>query len=186
MEHLAEIREFLKKKSNSKAKESWRRFVSESEECYGVYLAEINKIVPKYASCDFKLVEELWRSSYLEEKILAAKILGRICKKDPEKTLKLVESFLNDISNWAVCDTLATQGIKAIAKIKQKEILELSRKLIKSKNPWKRRFGIVLLINFKKDRALRKEIEAILGQVEDDKEYYVKKAIDWIKRSLFN
>jgi len=86
--------------------------------------------------------------------------------------------------DWAVCDTLATQGIRSITEIKQKEIFELSRKLMKSTNPWKRRFEIVLLINFKKEKSLRKEIEAIIKQVENDKEYYVKKAIDWIKRSL--
>jgi len=184
MKQLIEIRNFLKEKLNNKAKESWRKFVPTSEKVYGVYLAEINKIVSKYTSGGFKLVEDLWKSGYLEEKILAAKILGEICKKDPEKTLKLIKKFVDDIVDWAVCDTLATQGIRPIAKIKQKEIFELSKKLVKSENPWKRRFGIVLLINFKKEKSLRKEIEAIIKQVENDKEFYVKKAIDWIKRSL--
>lgn len=184
MKQLTEIRKFLKEKSNDKAKESGRKFVPTSEKVYGVYLAEINKIVSKYTSGGFELVEELWKSGYLEERILAAKILGKICKKDPEKTLELIKNFVDDIGDWAVCDTLATQGIRPIAKIKQKDIFELSRKLVKSKNLWKRRFGIVLLINFKKEKSLRKEIEAIIQQVENDKEYYVKKAVDWIKRSL--
>lgn len=68
--------------------------------------------------------------------------------------------------------------------MKQKEIFKLSKKLVKSENPWKRRFGIVLLINFKKDKTLKKEIEKIIKNVENDKEHYVKKAIDWIKREL--
>ena len=184
MKQLAEIRKFLKEKSNNKAKENLRKFVPTSEKVYGVYLVEINKIISRCKSAGFKLVEELWKSSYFEERILAAKILGKICKKDPEKALNLIKNFVNDIKNWAVCDTLATQGIKPIAKIKQKEIFELSRKLIKSRNLWKRRFGIVLLINFKKEKSLRKEIKGIIRQLETDKEYYVKKAIDWMKRSL--
>jgi len=184
MKQLTEIKKFLKEKSNGKAKESWRKFVPTSEKVYGVYLAEINKIISKYTSGGFKLVEELWKSDYLEEKILAAKILGKICKKDPEKTLELIKKFVDDITDWPICDTLAIQGIRPIAKIKQKEIFELSRKLVKSENLWKRRFGIVLLINFKKEKLLRKEIKAIIKQVENDKEYYVKKAIDWMKRSL--
>jgi len=98
--------------------------------------------------------------------------------------LKLVKKFVKDIVDWAVCDTLATQGIRPITKIKQKEIFELSKKLVKSKNLWERRFGIVLLINFKKEKHWKKEIEAIIKPLENDKEYYVKKAIDWIKRSL--
>ena len=184
MEQLTEIRKLLKEKSDDKAKESWRKFVPTSEKVYGVYLAEINKIVSKYVSGGFRLVEELWRSSYLEERILAAKILGKLCKKDPEKTLELIKEFVNDLEDWAVCDTLATQGIRSIAKIKQKEIFEFSKKLMKSKNSWRKRFGIVLLINFKKQKSLRKDIESIIRQVENDKEYYVKKAIEWIKRSL--
>ncbi|MCD6476681.1 MAG: DNA alkylation repair protein [Candidatus Aenigmarchaeota archaeon] len=181
---LTEIRNFLKEKSNNKVKESGGKFVPTSKKVYGVYLAEINKIVSKYTSGGFKLVEELWKSDYLEERILAAKILGKICKKDPEKTLELIRKFVDDIVDWATCDTLAIQGIRPIAKIKQKEIFELSKKLVKSKNPWKRRFGIVLLINFKKDKTLKQEIKTIIKQVENDKEYYVKKAISWIKREI--
>jgi len=181
---ITEIRKFLKEKSDNKARESWRKFVPTSEKVYGVYLTEINKIVSKYVSGDFKLVKELWKSGYLEERLLAAKILGKICKKDPEKTLELIKKFIGDIENWALCDTLATQGIREIAKIKQKEIFELSRKLIKSKNLWKRRFGIVLLINFKKERSLRKEIDAIIKQMENDNEYYVKKAVEWLKKEI--
>jgi 3-methyladenine DNA glycosylase AlkD len=184
MQQLTEIRKFLKGKSNNKAKESWRKFVPTSEKVYGVYLSEVNKIVSKYTSGGFELVESLWKSGYLEERLLAAKILGKICKKDPERALNLVKKFVNDIVDWAVCDTLATQGIRPIRKTKQQEIFELSKKLVKSKNLWKKRFGVVLLINFKKEKPLRKKIKEILNQVEGDKEYYVKKAIEWIKRSL--
>ncbi len=186
MKELIEIRKFLKDKSNDKARNSWRRFVPGSEKLYGVSLAEINKIVLRYKSGGFELVKELWNNGYLEERILAAKILGKICKKNPELTLNLLNKFTNDIEDWAVCDTLATQAIRPIIKIKQKEIFKLSKKLIKSKNPWKKRFAIVLLINFKKEKSLKKEIESIIKEVEDkdDNRYYVKKAVLWIKRSL--
>ena len=89
MKQLTEIRNFLKEKSNNKAKESWRKFVPTSEKVYGVYLAEINKIVSKYTSGGFKLVEKLWESGYLEERILAAKILGKICKKRSRKDIRI-------------------------------------------------------------------------------------------------
>lgn len=184
MEQLTEIRKFLKEKSSGKAKESWRKFVPASEKVHGVYLYKINKIVSKYKSGGFKLVEKLWDSGYLEERILAAKILGKICKQNPELTLEFLSKFANDITDWAVCDTLATQGIKALTDIKQKEIFELSKRFVKSKNAWKRRFGIVLLINFAKNKSLKKEIKGIVKNTESDKEYYVKKAMNWIEREL--
>ncbi len=122
----------------------------------------------------------------MEEKILAAKILGKICKKNPKLTLNLINEFTHNIENWAVCDTLATQAVRPIAKIKQKEILKLSKKLIKSKNPWERRFAIILLINFKKEKSLKKEIESIIKEAEDngERDYYVKKALLWVKQVL--
>ena len=181
---LLELKDFLKAKSYDKAKKGWHKFIPTSKKIYGVYLTEINKIVSKYVSGGFKLVEDLWKSGYLEERILAAKILGKICDKNPEKSLKLIKRFVNDVDNWAVCDTLATQGIRVIVKKKQKEFLDLSKKLVRSKNLWHRRFGIVLLINFKKEKSLRKEIESIIKQVENDNEDYVKKAVAWLKRSL--
>jgi 3-methyladenine DNA glycosylase AlkD len=98
--------------------------------------------------------------------------------------LKIIKKFSKEISDWAVCDTLATQGIRGIIKGEQKEIFQISKKLINSKNFWERRFGIVLLINFTKDKNLKGEIRNIIKTVENDKEYYVKKAVVWIKRKL--
>lgn len=178
-----EIRNFLKERSDKKAKESWRRFVPTSEKVHGVYVSELNKIVTKCKPGGFSLVEDLWKSRYLEERILAAKLLGKICKQDPDLTLKLITRLVEDIADWAVCDTLATQGIRQIAEIRQKELFKLSQKLIRSENIWKRRFGIVLLTNFK-NKGLRKEIKDIIKQLETDKEHYIKKALDWIKKDL--
>ncbi len=59
MNQLTEIRNFLRKNSNEKAKESWRKFVPTSEKVYGVYLAEINKVISKYTFGEFELVKEL-------------------------------------------------------------------------------------------------------------------------------
>ena len=181
---ILEIRKIFKREIKEKVKENYQKFVPSSQRIYGVKVPTLNDIAKRIKEPDFDLVEKLWKSGVFEERLLATKILGRICKKDAEKTLKLIKKFSKDISDWAVCDTLATQGIRKITKIKQKEIYELSKKLVLSKNFWQRRFGLVLLINFKKDKNLKKNIKKILKKVEQDKEYYVKKAIVWLKKEL--
>ena len=181
---ILEIRKILKRKASRKAKESFQKFIPSAQKVYGVRVPVLNKIAKNIKDADFDLIEKLWKSGILEEKLLAAKILGKICKTDADRTLGLIKKFSKDISDWAVCDTLASQGIKKIVQIKQKEIFELSEKLVLSKNFWQRRFGLVLLINFVKDKNLRKDIEKILKKVEQDKEYYVKKAIIWLKKEL--
>ena len=181
---LEEIRRILKNKSSRKVRESAKKFVPTIKKQYGAKALVLNEIVKKIKEPDFDLVEKLWKSKYFEEKLLASKVLGKICKKNPEKTLKLIKKFSKNISDWAVCDTLACHGIRKIVIIKQKEIFEISEEFIKSKNLWQRRFALVLLVNFTKDKNLKKEIEKILKKVKDDKEHYVKKAIIWLKSEL--
>lgn len=181
---IAEIRKILKNRSNRKVRESALKFVPTIEKQYGANALVLNEIVKKIKEPDFDLIEKLWKSKYFEEKILASKILGKICKKDPEKTLKLIKKFSKDILDWAVCDTLAGQGIRKIVIIKQEEIFKISEKLVKSKNLWQRRFALVLLVNFAKNRSFKRKIEKILKKVKDDKEHYVKKAIIWLEKEL--
>lgn len=181
---LLEIQKILREKSNEKVKASFQKFIPSSQKVYGVKVPELNALSIKYKNGGFELIEELWKSGTFEEKLLSTKILGRVCKKDPERALLFIERFSKEISDWAVCDTLATQGIRGITKIKQREIFEFSKKLIRSKNPWERRFAVVLLINFTKNKNLKKEINRIISKVENDKEYYVKKAVEWIKKKL--
>ncbi|MBI2672853.1 DNA alkylation repair protein [Candidatus Woesearchaeota archaeon] len=181
---LREIQQILRDHSTNKAKASYQKFVPTVEKVYGIEVSELNKIAIKYKKGDFKLIEELWKAGACEEKILATKILSKVWKKNPEKTIELIKRFSRDISDWVVCDTLATQGTRDIANIKQKEIFKISKNLISSKNLWERRFALVLLINFKKDRDLRNEILEMVKAAEDDKEHYIKKAVKWIKKEL--
>jgi 3-methyladenine DNA glycosylase AlkD len=181
---LIEIQKILKAKSNEKVKKSFEKFIPSNQKVYGVKVPQLNELAKRFKGGGFELVEELWKAGAFEEKLLASKILGKICKKDPERTLKFVKRFSKEIKDWAVCDTLATQGIREIAKIKKEEIFALSKKLIKSKNFWERRFAVVLLINFVKEKNLKKDIKDVLKKVERDKEYYIKKAVEWLKRKL--
>jgi 3-methyladenine DNA glycosylase AlkD len=181
---LVEIRKIFKNKSSKKNKESTLKFVPTVRKQYGVKVAVLNKLVKQIKEPDFGLIEKLWKSGIFEERLLASKILGKICKTNPTKTLKLIQKFSKDISDWVVCDTLATQGIRKIIKLKQKEIFEISKKLVESKKFWQRRFALVLLINFAKDKSIGQEIEEIIEKVKDDKEPYVKKAVIWLKNEL--
>src|SRR6185369_10187267 len=101
------------------------------------------------------------RSGAFEERLLAAKLLGSLARKDPSQTLALVEEFSEGIADWAVCDTLGMQSVKAIAVKQQACILEMSRRLIAAHAMWQRRLGVVLLTHYAKDAVLRDTIIAI-------------------------
>jgi 3-methyladenine DNA glycosylase AlkD len=181
---LKQVQEELKRHSTPEAKAAAMKFVPNAEKVYGIRTPVLNVTAKKYKEHGFDLVKELWNSGAFEEKLLAAKMLYVICKKDPMLSLKLVAGFSKDISDWAVCDALGMQSLKPVAKKIQKEIFELSAKLMKSKNLWERRLSLVIIEVFTKDPSLQPEIMKRVQMLENDEEYYVKKAVVWIKRNF--
>jgi 3-methyladenine DNA glycosylase AlkD len=183
-QRLSSIKQALAAQSAEKAKGAFRKFIPTSQHVYGVRLPVLNQIAKEHREGGFELAEALWKSGAFEEKLLAAKLIGSSCKKDPDRALTLAKQFAAQISDWAVCDTLGMQGVKGIAFEKQSELLAWSSKLVKSKNLWERRLGLVLLTHFVKDRNSRTQIEETLAGLGGDKEHYVKKAVAWLQRDL--
>jgi 3-methyladenine DNA glycosylase AlkD len=183
---LKQVQKELKDNSNTKAKAAALKFVPNAEKVYGIRTPVLNLLAKKYKEGGFDLVKELWNAGAFEERLLAAKLLNVICKKDPLLSLKMVAGFSKDISDWAVCDALGMQSLKPVAKKIQKEIFDLSAKLVKSKNLWERRLSLVIIEIFTKDKSLHPEIMKRVKMLENDEEYYVKKAVVWIKRNFEN
>ena len=181
---LKQVQKELRDHSTTEAKAAAMKFVPNAEKVYGIRTPVLNLLAKKYKEGGFDLAKELWSSGAFEEKLLAAKLLNVICKKDPLLSLKLVAVFSKDISDWAVCDAIGMQSLKPVAKKIQKEIFDLSAKLIKSKNLWERRLSLVIIEVFTKDKSLHPEIIKRVKMLENDEEYYVKKAVVWIKRNF--
>lgn len=181
---LARIRRRLATESDERAQETCRKFIPTTQHVYGVRVPVLNEIVRQHGAADFELIESLWRAGAFEERLLAAKMLGRAGREEPDRALSMIEKFCAEVGDWAVCDTLATQGARGIIKKRRKELLDLSERLIRSDNFWERRFAVVLLTNYAKDEAARATVERIARVVADDKEHYVKKAVEWLGRDL--
>lgn len=181
---IKEIEDQLKEKSSQKVRESFQKFIPNSQDVYGVRVPELNQLAKKYKNYGFDLVENLWQAGSFEERLLASKILAEISKLNPDLTLQLIEDFSKEIIDWAVCDTLGQQSTKKIAELKKKEILNLSKRLVNSENFWQRRLSLVLVENFKNDKNCKKEIINLMKKLENDSEPYVQKAVRWTKNNL--
>jgi 3-methyladenine DNA glycosylase AlkD len=181
---LKQIQNELGAASTPEAKTAALKFVPGITKVYGVRTPVLNIMAKNHKEGGFDLVTELWQSGAFEEKVLAAKMLREVCKKDPELSLKLVAGFSKDISDWVVCDTLGMQSLKPVAKKIQPAIFGLSAKLMQSKNPWQRRLSLVILEVFTKNKTLQPEIMKRVKALENDEEYYVKKAVVWIKANF--
>ena len=110
---------------------------------------------------DYKYYESTQVSSYLINYI---------------KDVKEKEKFINELymDNWATVDTL-----KFNVKNQEKEFLDLSKKYIKSKEPFKRRVGVRILFSYTSSEYVD-EIFDIMDSLNKEKEYYVNMAVAWL------
>ena len=183
-QRVSAITQALVAKSDEKAKAAFQKFVPTSQRVYGVRVSLLNQLAKEHREGGFELAEALWKAGAFEERLLAAKLLGSSCKKDPDRALKLAKRFGAQISDWAVCDTLGMQGLRGIAVKKRRELFAFSNRLVKSKSSWERRLALVLLTNFVKEKDSRAHIEETLARLSGDPEHYVKKAVEWLRRDL--
>lgn len=185
MSQLKQIQQVLKDHASEAAVKAQEKFIPGfSEKSYGVRMPVVNELAKKNKTGGFDLAAQLWKAGALEEKLIAVKIVGMIAKKDPVRALQMVQLFAGNIGNWAVCDAIGMQGLKPLVKSHQDEIFKLARKYNKSKDFWQRRLSLVLVEWYTREKALHPEIMKLVKNLENDEEYYVKKAVTWIRKNF--
>lgn len=181
---LEEIQTILRENADSEYQEFIRKMVPTSQKVYGVRMPVINDMVKKYKTTDFDFIQKLWKSGAYEERLLAAKLLGKIAKKNPNLIFQFIYDYSEEITDWAVCDTIGMQALKPLVKSHEKEIFQLSEDLIHSSYLWKKRLSLVVIEYYTRFPEMHKKINAQIDILRGDKEYYVKKAISWLERNM--
>lgn len=181
---LNQIQEALKDNSTTEAAAAYKKFVPGKQKIYGVRTPVLDELSKTFKSGGFELVKIVWDAGAMEEKILAVKILQKIAKKDAEQSLLFVQYFAPGIDNWAVCDAVGMQALQTIRKTHAAEIFTLAKKYNRSANFWERRLSLVLVEWYTRDQSMHTEIKKLIIPLENDTEYYVKKAVVWIRKNL--
>jgi 3-methyladenine DNA glycosylase AlkD len=179
-----EIQKTLQTKAEKSNHAFFLKMVPGQQKIYGVKTPELNILAQKYKVHSFELARELWESGALEEKIIAIKIIEKTGKQDPGQVLKLFKQFSKTIDNWAVCDGLGMQFLRGIVKTHAAEIFALASVYNHSTDPWQRRLSLVMVEWYTRKKEHTNEIKKLIKGVENDKEYYVKKAVVWLTRNL--
>jgi 3-methyladenine DNA glycosylase AlkD len=183
-QELKQIQTLLREKARPETIDFLKKVVPGEQKVYGVKTPELNSVVIQFKSGSFDIAEELWSSGALEEKIIAIKIVEKIGKHDPSRLLKLFRQFAKGIDNWAVCDGLGMQFLRPIVKTHRNDIFSLANKYNHSKDFWQRRLSLVMVEWYTREKATHSAIIKLVKNLENDNEYYVKKAVAWIRRNL--
>lgn len=183
-EELKEIQQLLLSHSKESNHEYFLKMIPGQQKIYGVKTPVLNEIVKQFKAGSFGLAEELWKAGSFEERIIAVKIMEKKGKDDPERLLKLFKQFSKHIDNWAVCDGLGMQFLRGSVKTHTKELFEIAEQFSTSKNSWQRRLSLVMVEWYTRNKEHHPAIKKLVKRLENDEEYYVRKAVAWIKRNF--
>ncbi|MCR4647906.1 MAG: DNA alkylation repair protein [Lachnospiraceae bacterium] len=109
---------------------------------------------------------------FFEENQLHAFIISNM--KDYEACMEKLNAFLPYVNNWATCDQMSPK----IFKKHKKELLSEIKKWIASKETYKIRFGIKMLMEHFLDEDFEIKYPEQIIKIKSE-EYYVKMMIAW-------
>lgn len=144
------------------------------------YLIQIKSLTKNET---FVICEELWKSSYLEESIIACMFTESIHKKIEVGDIKIFESWIkNYANNWASCDTFCNHTIGNYMMMYPEKTEQLKKWAVSS-NRWLRRAAAVSLIVPARKGLFLSEIFMIADLLLTDEDDLVQKGYGWMLKS---
>ncbi|HWP83514.1 MAG TPA: DNA alkylation repair protein [Bacteroidota bacterium] len=173
-----EILAKLKSLRNEKNIAGMARFGIHSEKVFGIS-APVLKTMAREIGRHHDLALALWKSGYLEARILAALI------DEPEKvTQAQMERWVRDFDNWAVCDTCCGSLFDKTPYAWKKALAWSNRS-----EEFTKRAGFALMawlaVHDKEasDKKYQRFFSVIKRESTDDRNF-VKKAVNWALRQI--
>jgi len=190
---VSEIRQALKECTDDKALKSSNRYFKEGEAplVYGVGMKEVgiigkefyNQIHGSTKKEIFEICEELWKSKYLEEAIVACVFSQSLHKKYEPSDFQVFEHWLNEyVTNWGDCDTLCNHTVGTFVMMYPEYIAKL-KEWAKSPNRWVRRGSAVTLIIPARKGLFLNDILEIADTLLLDKDDLVQKGYGWMLKA---
>jgi 3-methyladenine DNA glycosylase AlkD len=173
-----EVVKILRANENPRNVEGMARFGITSGKAFGVSAPFIRGLAKKIGK-DHELALQLWTTESLEARALSA-LIG-----DPTKVTKsLMNKWVRDFDNWAVCD-----GVCGILFDKTAFAYDMAKKWTKRKEEFVRRAGFVMMASLAvhdKEAADDKFIKflPLIERGSTDERNFVKKAVNWALRQI--
>jgi 3-methyladenine DNA glycosylase AlkD len=190
---ITEIRQKLKEFVEPKNLELSKRFFKKGEEAlvYGVSFKKVSEIGKEFSEqikyCSkkeiFEICEELWKSKYLEEAVIACKFSESLHKNYEPSDFATFEHWVkNYVNNWGDCDTLCNHTIGTFIMVYPEYLNELKKWAKSSERFVKRAAAVTLIIPARKGMFLN-DIFEIADILLSDKDDLVQKGYGWMLKS---
>jgi len=190
---LTQVKQQIINNLDSELSVSVEQFFKEGEaaKTYGLKAAVVRGIAKNafqalisYPKQDiFELCEELWKSGYLEDAVIACVWSESLHKKFEPADFAFFERWLSAyVNNWADCDTLCNHTIGLFLMMYPDYIAKL-KEWATSPNRWLRRGSAVSLIIPARKGMFLNDIIEIASILLTDKEDLVQKGYGWMLKA---
>ena len=139
----------------------------------GVRTPELRKLAKKYEKKeDISIFLNILPHQYFDEKQLHAFIISE--RKDFDKCIKEINSFLPFVDNWATCDQLSPKVFKK----NKKALLDNIKNWLSSSHTYTIRFAIGMLMQHFLDEDFDIKYPRMVAKIKSE-EYYINMMIAW-------
>jgi 3-methyladenine DNA glycosylase AlkD len=171
---------YLKSFKNQKYKEFQSKLTITKYEILGLNIPLQRKIAKDILKSDITSFFKIDSNKYFEEVMIKAFVIASL--KDKDLFLKELEKFIILIDNWAICDSFCN----SLKIIREDEVFYFNyfSKYLKSKEEYRVRVGIVVLLNYYINDKYLDIIFNLIDKIKLDT-YYVNMAIAWLLCECF-
>lgn len=188
---LSSLKKELTDNIDKKQAENLQRFFKTGKGEYGegdiflgIKVPIMKNISKKYINMGFSDTQELLKSRYHEERMVALNILVNKFKKAEEKERKKIYNLYlkntKHINNWDLVDCSCHKIVGAYLDGKDKSMLE---KLAKTKSIWEKRIAIISTFYFINKESSKEAIK-IAEMLVYEKHDLIQKAVGWMLREV--
>ncbi len=185
---IEEIRNELRNRADPAVQERERRYFKEDFLSYGVKNPEVNRMAARYyprvkglqKAELFLLCEELFRSGYQEEALIACDWSARREREYEREDFATFEHWLRSyVDNWAKCDTLCNHTIGPLL-TRYPDLVEQLKQWTLSPDRWVRRGAAVTLILPARQGLFLDDVLEIAQNLLMDEDDLVRKGYGWM------
>ncbi len=172
-EYQAWIEELKKSGEESYAKFS-QKLIKTKYEILGIRLPKLRKMAKELACEDTSWLLADSSNQYLEEVMIKGFLIAT--KKEPD-FWQAFANFLPLIDNWSLCDSFCN-SLKIFSYEKEEKFTKVIS-LLKAKDPFTIRVGLVIILLYYRERKYLKTIFTAIEKIQVE-HYYVDMAIAWL------
>ncbi len=169
----------IKQQLSALAEEQYQQFscklIPGADNILGVRIPQLRSMAKKLAKEDWAGFLAVADESSHEMLILQGLVIG-FAKTDLETILPYIDSFIDKINNWAVCDPFVG-GLKITCRYPE-QMRQFLIQCLHSPAPYRLRFSAVMLLNYYTEAKYLAENLSLLEKIKHD-DYYVRMAVAW-------